>query len=152
MGFRSVAINNGPEKAQLAKELGAHSYVDTATEDVAAALQRMGGAKAILATAPSGKAIAALVPGLAVRGKLIVVGVTPDAIEVSSLPLVFGMLSIYGSSTGSAIDAQDTLAFSVLQDVRPTIETLPLEKAPEAFARMMGGKARFRMVLVNGKD
>ena len=148
MGFRTVAINNGPEKAELAKKLGAHSYVDTAAEDVAAALQRMGGAKAILATAPSGKAIAALVPGLAVRGKLIVVGVTPDAIEVSSLPLVFGMRSIYGSLTGSAIDAQDTLAFSVLQDVRPMIETLPLEKAPEAFARMMDGKARFRMVLV----
>ena len=148
MGFRTVAINNGPEKARLAKELGAHSYVDTAAEDVAAALQRMGGAKAILATAPSGKAIAALVPGLAVRGKLIVVGVAPDAIEVSSSSLVFGQRSIYGSLTGSAIDTQDTLAFSVLQDVRPMIETLPLDRAPEAFARMMDGKARFRMVLV----
>jgi len=122
--------------------------VDTAAEDVAAALQRMGGAKAILATAPSGKAIAALVPGLAVRGKLIVVGVAPDVIEVSSPSLVFGGRSIYGSLTGSAIDNQDTLAFSVLQDVRPMIETLPLDKAPEAFARMMDGKARFRMVLV----
>jgi propanol-preferring alcohol dehydrogenase len=152
MGFRTVAINNGPEKAELAKELGAHSYVDSAAEDVAAALQRMGGAKAILATAPSGKAIAALVPGLAVRGKLIVVGVAPDAIEVSSPSLVFGGRSIYGSLTGSAIDTQDTLAFSVLQDVRPMIETLPLEKAPEAYARMMDGKARFRMVLVNGKN
>jgi D-arabinose 1-dehydrogenase-like Zn-dependent alcohol dehydrogenase len=152
MGFRTVAINNGSEKAELAKELGAHSYVDTAEEDVAAALQKMGGAKAILATAPSGKAIAALVPGLASRGKLIVVGVAPDAIEVSSSSLVFGQRSIYGSLTGSAIDNQDTLAFSVLQDVRPMIETLPLDKAPEAFARMMDGKARFRMVLVNGKD
>src|SRR3989475_3653782 len=148
MGFRTVAINNGPEKAKLAKELGAHSYLDTAAEDVAAALQRMGGARAILATAPSGKAIAALVPGLAVRGKLIVVGVAPDAIEVSSPSLAFGGRSIYGSLTGSAIDTQDTLAFSVLQDVRPMIETLPLEKAPEAYARMMDGKARFRMVLV----
>ena len=148
MGFRTVAINNGPEKAKLAKELGAHSYLDTAAEDVAAALQRMGGARAILATAPSGKAIAALVPGLAVRGKLIVVGVAPDAIEVSSPSLVFGGRSIYGSLTGSAIDTQDTLAFSVLQDVRPMIETLQLEKAPEAYARMMDGKARFRMVLV----
>jgi D-arabinose 1-dehydrogenase-like Zn-dependent alcohol dehydrogenase len=152
MGFRTVAINNGPEKAELAKELGAHSYVDTAAEDVAAALQRMGGAKAILATAPSGKAIAALIPGLAVRGKLIVVGVAPDAIEVSSTSLVFGQRSIYGSLTGTAIDTQDTLAFSVLQAVRPMIETLPLDEAPEAFARMMDGKARFRMVLVNGKD
>jgi D-arabinose 1-dehydrogenase-like Zn-dependent alcohol dehydrogenase len=152
MGFRTVAINNGSEKAELAKELGAHSYVDTAEEDVAAALQKMGGAKAILATAPSGKAIAALVPGLASRGKLIVVGVAPDAIEVSSSSLVFGQRSIYGSLTGSAIGNQDTLAFSVLQDVRPMIETLPLDKAPEAFARMMDGKARFRMVLVNGKD
>src|SRR5271170_5905546 len=152
MGFRTVAINNGPEKAELAKELGAHSYVDSAAEDVAAALQRMGGAKAILATAPSGKAIAALVPGLAVRGKLIVVGVAPDPIEVSSQSLVFGGRSIYGSLTGSAIDTQDTLAFSVLQDVRPMIETLPLERAPEAFARMMDGKARFRMVLAIDKD
>src|SRR5260370_29492170 len=107
---------------------------------------------AILATAPSGKAIAALVPGLAVRGKLIVVGVAPDPIEVSSPSLVFGGRSIYGSLTGSAIDTQDTLAFSVLQDVRPMIETLPLEKAPEAYARMMDGKARFSMVLVVGKD
>jgi alcohol dehydrogenase, propanol-preferring len=152
IGFRTVAINNEPEKAKLARELGAHSYVDSAAEDVAGALQKMGGAKAILATAPSGKAIAALVPGLAVRGKLIVVGVAPDAIEVSSPSLVFGGRSIYGSLTGTAIDTQDTLAFSVLQDVRPMIETLPLEKAPEAFARMMDGKARFRMVLVNGKD
>jgi propanol-preferring alcohol dehydrogenase len=152
MGFRTVAINNGPEKAELAKELGAHSYLDSAAEDVAAALQSMGGAKAILATAPSGIAIAALIPGLGVRGKLIVVGVTPDPIEVSSPSLVFGGRSIYGSLTGSAIDTQDALAFSVLQDVRPMIETLPLDKAPEAFARMMDGKARFRMVLVNGKN
>jgi alcohol dehydrogenase, propanol-preferring len=95
---------------------------------------------------------AALVPGLAIRGKLIVVGITPDASEVSSSPLVFGGRSIYGSLTGSAIDTHDTLAFSVLQDVRPIIETLPLEKAPEAYARMMDGQARFRMVLVTGKD
>jgi alcohol dehydrogenase, propanol-preferring len=108
----------------------------------------VGGAKAILATAPSGKAIAALVPGLEVRGKLIVVGVAPDAIEVSSLSLVFGQRSIYGSLTGSAIDTQDALTFSVLQDVWPMIETLPLDKAPEAFARMMDRKARFRIVLV----
>jgi alcohol dehydrogenase, propanol-preferring len=148
MGFRTVAINKGPEKAELAKELGAHSYVDIAAEDAAAALQRLGGAKAILATAPSGKAIAALLPGLAVRGKLIVVGVAPDAIEISSAALVFGGRSIYGSLTGSAIDTQDTLAFSVLEDVRPMIEMLPLEKAPEAYARMIDGKARFRMVLV----
>jgi alcohol dehydrogenase, propanol-preferring len=152
MGFRTVAIDNGPEKAKLAKQLGAHSYVDSAAEDVAAALQQMGGAKAILATAPSGKAIAALLPGLAVRGKLIVVGVAPDPIEVSATSLVFGSRSIYGSLTGSVIDTQDTLAFSVLQDVRPMIETLPLEKAPEAFARMMDGTARFRMVLVIGKN
>src|ERR1700730_2678417 len=111
MGFRTVAINNGPEKAELAKELGAHSYLDSAAEDVAAALQSMGGAKAILATAPSGKAIAALIPGLAVRGKLIVVGVTPDAIEVSSPSLVFGQRSIYGSFTGSANGSLETTAF-----------------------------------------
>jgi D-arabinose 1-dehydrogenase-like Zn-dependent alcohol dehydrogenase len=93
--------------------------------------------------------MAALIPALAVRGKMIVVGVAPDPIEVSTLPLVFGGRSVYGSLTGSAIELQDALAFSVLEDVRPMIETLPLEKAPEAYARMMDGKVRFRMVLVN---
>lgn len=106
----------------------------------------MGGAKAILATAPSA-AMGALVGGVAVRGKVIVVGVANDPISVGTTSLVFGGRSIHGSLTGTAIDNEDTMKFSVLQNVRPMIETMTLDKAPEAFARMMDGKARFRMVL-----
>src|SRR5713226_4359903 len=148
MGFRTVAIGRGRDKEKLAKDLGAHVYIDTATEDAAAALQRMGGARAILATAPSGDAMGPLVSGLAVRGKLIVVGVPLDPMQLSAFPLVFGGRSIYGSLAGTAIDTEDALAFSVLENIRPMIETLPLEQAAEAYNRMMQGKARFRVVLV----
>jgi alcohol dehydrogenase, propanol-preferring len=148
MGFRTVAIGRGTDKKKLAQELGAHLYIDTAVEDVAAALQRLGGARAILATAPSGSAMGPLVSGLATRGKLIVVGVPEDEMRVSAGPLIFGGRSIYGALTGTAIDNEDTLAFSVLQNIRPMIETVPLEQAADAYARMMQGKARFRMVLV----
>src|SRR6266446_364978 len=144
MGFHTVAIGRGREKEKLAKDLGAHVYVD----DAAAALQRMGGARAILATATSGGAMGPLVAGLAVRGKLIVVGVPGDPIQLNAFPLVFGGRSIYGSLTGTPIDIEDALAFSVLENIRPMIETLPLEQAADAYARMMQGKARFRMVLV----
>src|SRR6266853_3456664 len=148
MGFRTVAIGKGSDKEKLAKDLGAHVYIDTAVDDAVAALQRMGGARAILATAPSGDAMGPLVSGLAARGKLIVVGVPLDPMQLSAFPLVFGGRSIYGSLAGTAIDSQDALAFSVLENIRPMIETLPLEQAAEAYARMMQGKARFRMVLV----
>jgi D-arabinose 1-dehydrogenase-like Zn-dependent alcohol dehydrogenase len=148
MGFRTVAIGRGREKEKLAKDLGAHVYIDTAAEDAAAVLQRMGGARAILATATSGDAMGPLVSGLAPRGKLIVVGVPGDAIQLNAFPLVFGGRSIYGSLTGTPIDSEDTLAFSVLENIRPMIETAPLEQAADAYARMMQGKARFRMVLV----
>jgi propanol-preferring alcohol dehydrogenase len=148
MGFRTVAIGRGGDKEKLAKDLGAHVYIDVATDDPAAVLQRMGGARAILATAPSGNGMGPLVSGLATRGKLIVVGVPTDPIQLSAFPLVFGGRSIYGSLTGTPIDNEDTLAFSVLENIRPMIETLPLEQAAEAYARMMEGKARFRMVLV----
>jgi D-arabinose 1-dehydrogenase-like Zn-dependent alcohol dehydrogenase len=148
MGFRTVAIGKGREKDKLAKELGAHIYIDTAVEDAAAVLQRMGGARAILATAPSGGAMGPLVSGLAARGKLIVVGVPGDPIQINAFPLVFGGRSIYGSLAGTAIDTEDALAFSVLQNIRPMIEIAPLEQAADAYARMMQGKARFRMVLV----
>ena len=147
MGFRTVAIARGREKRQLATELGADTYIDTTVEDAGAVLQRMGGARAILATAPSGDAIAPLVSGLATRGKLIVVAVPRDPFQVSASPLVFGGRSIHGSLAGTAIDTEDALAFSVLEHVRPMIETRPLEQAAEAYARMMQGKARFRMVL-----
>jgi propanol-preferring alcohol dehydrogenase len=148
MGFRTVAIGRGREKEKLAKELGAHVYIDTAVEDAAEVLQRMGGAGAILATAPSGDGMGPLVSGLGARGKLIVVGVPGDPIQLNAFPLVFGGRSIYGSLAGTAIDTEDVLAFSVLENIRPMIETLPLEQAADAYARMKQGKARFRMVLV----
>jgi alcohol dehydrogenase, propanol-preferring len=147
MGFRTVAIGRGGEKEKLAEDLGAHIYIDTSAVDAATVLQRMGGARAILATGTSGAAMAALVPGLSPRGKLIVVGVPQDPIQLSAVSLVFGGRSIYGSLTGTAIDNEDTLAFSVLENIRPMIETLPLEQAADAYTRMMQGKARFRMVL-----
>jgi propanol-preferring alcohol dehydrogenase len=148
MGFHTVAIGRGGDKEKLAKDLGAHVYIDTAVDDAAALLQRMGGAKAILATAPSGDAMGPLVSGLAARGKLIVVGVPQDRMQLDAFPLVFGGRSVYGSLTGTAIETEDALAFSVLENIRPMIETVPLEKAADAYARMMQGKARFRMVLV----
>ena len=148
MGFRTVAIGRGREKEKLAKDLGAHVYIDTAAEDAAAVLQRMGGARAILATGTSGNAMGSLVLGLAAHGKLIVVGVPQDQIQLNAFPLVFGGRSIHGSLTGTPIDGEDTLAFSVLENIRPMIETVPLEQAADAYARMMEGKARFRMVLV----
>jgi D-arabinose 1-dehydrogenase-like Zn-dependent alcohol dehydrogenase len=147
MGYHTVAIGRGGDKEPLARELGAHVYIDTAAEDAGAALQRMGGARAILATAPSGKAMGPLVSGLAARGKLILVGVPDDPIQLQAFPLVFGGRSVYGSLTGTPIDVEDALAFSILENIRPMIETLPLEQAADAYARMMQGKARFRMVL-----
>jgi len=148
MGFRTVAIGRRRDKEKLAKDLGAHLYIDAAVEDAAAVLQRMGGAKAILATGTSGEAMGRLVAGLAARGKLIVVGAPEDQIQLSAIPLIFGERSIYGSLTGTPIDNEDTLAFSVLENIRPMIETASFEQAADAYARMMQGKARFRMVLV----
>ena len=135
-------------KEKPAKDLGAHVYIDTSDGDATAVLQRMGGARAILATGTSGDAMGSLVSGLAVRGKLIVLGVPQDQIQLNAFPLVFGGRSIYGSLTGTPIDNEDTLAFSVLENIRPMIETFPLERAASAYARMMQGKARFRVVLV----
>src|SRR5580765_4912902 len=151
LGFRTVAIGRGREKEKLAKDLGAHVYIDSASEDAAAVLQRMGGARAILATGTSGDAMGPLVAGLAARGKLIIVGVPNDAIRLNAFPLVFGGRSIYGTLTGTPIDSEDTLAFSGLENIRPMIETFPLEQVADAYARMMQGKARFRMVLVTGQ-
>jgi propanol-preferring alcohol dehydrogenase len=148
MGFRTVAIGRGRDKEKVARDLGAHLYVDASAEDAAAVLQGMGGARAILATGTNGDVMGKLVAGLAARGKLIVVGAPLDPIQLSSIPLIFGGRSVYGSLTGTPIDSEDTLAFSVLQNVRPMIETFPLEKAADAYARMMEGKARFRVVLV----
>ena len=150
MGFHTVAIGRGREKEKLAKDLGAHVYIDTGVDDAAAVLQRLGGARAILATAPSGDAMGPLVSGLAARGKLIVVAVPQDPMQVNAFPLVFGGRSIYGTLAGTAIDTEDALAFSVRERIRPLIETVPLERAADGYARMMQGKARFRMVLTAG--
>ena len=147
MGFRTVALGRGREKEELAADLGAHVYIDTAVDDAVEMLQRIGGARAILATGTSGDAMGRLVSGLAARGKFIVVGVPLDQIQLSASSLVFGGRSIYGALTGTPIDNEDTLAFSVLQNIRPMVETVPLEQAAAAYARMMQGKARFRMVL-----
>src|SRR5437660_7282055 len=117
MGFHTVAIGRGADKEKLAKNLGAHVYIDTAVDDPAAALQKLGGAQAILATAPSGSAMGPLVSGLATRGKLIVVGVPLEPIQLSAFPLVFGGRSVYGSLSGTAIETEDTLAFSVLENI-----------------------------------
>jgi D-arabinose 1-dehydrogenase-like Zn-dependent alcohol dehydrogenase len=150
MGFRTVAIARGRDKEALAKQLGAHVYLDTQSQDVAAELMKLGGAKTILATITSGKAMSALIPGLAVRGRLVVVGVGPDPIEVSTLDLILASRTVVGHASGTSIDSEDTMAFSTLAEVRPTIETMPLERAADAYDRMMSGAARFRMVLTTG--
>jgi D-arabinose 1-dehydrogenase-like Zn-dependent alcohol dehydrogenase len=150
MGFRTVAIARGRDKEKLARQLGAHVYLDSQSQDVAAELTKLGGAKTILATVTSGKAMSAVIPGLAVRGRLVVVGVGADPIEVSALDLIGASRSVTGHASGASIDSQDTLAFSALSGVRPTIETMPLELAAEAYDRMMRNEARFRMVLTTG--
>ena len=151
MGFRTVAIARGIEKEKLARELGASSYINAETEDPAAALQRMGGAKVILATAASSLSMGPLIAGLAPRGRLVVVGASAEPIQVDAVQLLFGARSIEGSLTGTAIDIEDTLAFSVAQNVRPIVEMVPLEHAAEAYARMMRNEARFRIVLTTGQ-
>jgi D-arabinose 1-dehydrogenase-like Zn-dependent alcohol dehydrogenase len=151
MGFRTVAIGRGSEKEKLAKELGAISYINAETDDPAAALQRMGGAKVILATASSNRSMGPLIAGLAPRCRLIVAGASPEPIQVNPAQLIFGARSLEGTLTGTAIDIEDTLAFNVLENVRPMIETVPLENAAEAYARLMRGEARFRIVLTTGQ-
>ncbi len=147
LGFRVVAIARGPEKAQLATDLGADIYIDSAAEDPGAALTALGGAAAVVATAASGASMSPLVAGLAPRGQLVVVGAAPDPIEVSTSELIFGGRSIVGSLTGSAAENEDNLAFSVANGIAPMIEPVPFEDAPKAYDRMMSGKARFRVVL-----
>jgi D-arabinose 1-dehydrogenase-like Zn-dependent alcohol dehydrogenase len=146
-GYKVAAIGRGAENASLAKKLGANIYIDSASTNAAEALQKMGGAQVILATAPSSKAMSELIDGLGPNGKLIVIGATFDPIEVTPIQLISGSRSIQGWASGTAADSEDTLRFAELSGVRPMIETYPLEKAGEAFARMMSGKAQFRVVL-----
>lgn len=147
LGYRTVAIARGREKAELAKKLGADDYIDSLTEDPGAALTARGGAAAIVATAASGASMSALTPGLAPRGRLLVVGAALDPITVSTLDLIFGSRMIIGTVTGSSIENEDNLAFSAAADVKPMIEVMPLAQAPAAYERMMSGGARLRIVL-----
>ncbi len=150
MGYRTAAIARGADKEAFAKKLGAHLYIDAETQDAAATLAKLGGARTILATVPNSKAMSELIPGLAPRGKLIVIGVGAEPIQVSAVDLIATNRTIHGHASGASIDSEDTLAFSVLSAVRPMIETLPLERAAEAYEKMMSAKARFRMVLTMG--
>jgi len=146
-GYKVAAISRGSENAALAKKLGANVYIDSQSTNAADALQKLGGAKVILATAPSSKAMSELINGLGPNGKFMVVGATFDPIEVTPIQLISGSRSIQGWSTGTPADSEDTLHFAELSGVRPMIETYPLEKAAEAYTRMMSGKAEFRVVL-----
>ena len=145
-GYRVAAIGRGPDAA-LANKLGADVYIDSVAVDAAAELQKLGGASAILATAPSGKAMSALIGGLGANGTLVVIGVSADPIEVPPMQLVGGKKRIHGWSAGIPTDSEDTLRFAELTGVRPMIEKYPLAKAAEAYARMLSGKAEFRVVL-----
>ena len=147
MGFRTVAIARGADKGPLAKKLGAHVYIDSTVQDVAAELTRLGGAKVILATVTDAKSMSAAVGGLRTDGRLVVLGASPEAIEVSPFALILGRRGVAGWPSGIAPDSEDTLRFSVQADVRPMIESYPLARAAEAYQRMMSGKARFRVVL-----
>jgi len=147
MGFRTVAIGRGGDKGPLARKLGAHEYVDTSAGAPAEALQKLGGARVILATAPDSKAISALVDGLAANGKLVIVGASPEPLTITPLQLIGARRSIQGWPSGTAKDSEDTMQFSALTGVRPMIERYPLEKAADAYQQMISGKARFRVVL-----
>jgi len=146
-GYRVAAVGRGSASAALAKKLGASVYIDASSTNAAGELQKLGGAKVILATAPSSKAMSALFDGLGPNGKLIVIGVTFDPLEVTPLQLITGSRAIQGWAAGTPTDSEDTLKFAELSGVRPMIETYPLEKAGDAYARMMSGEAQFRVVL-----
>lgn len=151
MGYQTVAIARGKDKEELAKQLGAHHYIDSQSQNVAAELAKLGGAKIVLATVTNGKAMADAIEGLDVDGKLIILGAASDPIQVSAFSLIGKRRSICGWPSGTAMDSQDTLFFSDRFGVRPMNEIYPLEKAQEAYDRMMSGKARFRVVLSTGK-
>jgi D-arabinose 1-dehydrogenase-like Zn-dependent alcohol dehydrogenase len=146
-GYKVAAIGRGSENAALAKKLGASVYIDSQSTNAPEALQKLGGAQVILATAPSSKAMSALIDGLAPNGKLMVIGAAFDPIEVTPIQLINGSRGIQGWASGTPADSEDTLRFAELTGVRPMIETYPLEKAAEAYARMLSGKAEFRVVL-----
>ena len=146
-GYRTVAISRGMDKEAFAKELGAHEYIDDTKGDAAKQLQKMGGAKVILATAPNAKAISGLAAGLRYKGKLLIVAAPHENIEVSPLLLLMGSRTVAGHYSGYAKDSEDALNFSVMAGVRPKVEVYPLAQVNEAYERMLSNKARFRVVL-----
>ncbi|MGV4980643.1 alcohol dehydrogenase [Streptomyces sp. NRAIS4] len=151
MGFETVAIARGAEKADFAKRLGAHHYVDsTSGTPVAEALQSLGGASVVLATAGNSEAITATADGLAPRGELVVIGADAEPMGITPFQLIMGARVVRGHPSGTAQDVQDTMEFSALHGIRPMTETVPLDRADEAYRKMLSGKARFRMVLTNG--
>jgi D-arabinose 1-dehydrogenase-like Zn-dependent alcohol dehydrogenase len=152
MGFKTVAIARGTDKEPLARKLGAWSYIDSKTQDPAAELFKLGGAKVVLATVTNSDAMSATLGGLGVNGKLIILGAAGEPLLVPGIPLILGRRSIVGWPSGSSIDSQDTLAFSVLTGVRAMSEVFPLERAAGAYEHMMSGKARFRAVLTMGSN
>jgi D-arabinose 1-dehydrogenase-like Zn-dependent alcohol dehydrogenase len=147
MGFHTVAIARGIEKEPLARNLGAQLYIDSQSQDVAAELLKLGGARVILATVTNGKAMTAALGGLGINGKLIAIGAAPDPLEVPALFLISGRRAIMGWPSGTSIDSQDTMAFCALTGIRSMNEIFPLQRAAEAYDRMMSGSARFRVVL-----
>jgi D-arabinose 1-dehydrogenase-like Zn-dependent alcohol dehydrogenase len=149
-GYRTVAIARGQDKAPLAHQLGAHIYIDSKTQDPAAELQKLGGASVILSTVTDAPTLAGAVNGLGPNGKLIINGVPDKPFEVGAIPLIMGRRSIVGWPSGTGMDSEDTLNFSALAGIKPMVETYPLDRAAEAFDRMMSGKARFRVVLTMG--
>ena len=148
LGFKTVVISRGQDKQELAKQLGAHIYIDTEVSDVGEELAKLGGAQVILATAPNSKAISALVGGLANNGKLLIVAASGEPIEISPMDLISGRRSIQGWYSGDAKDSEETLAFSALSGVLPYVETYNLEEINEAYEQMITGKARFRAVII----
>jgi alcohol dehydrogenase/propanol-preferring alcohol dehydrogenase len=150
MGFHTVALGRGKDKAALARKLGAHRYIDTDAADVVAELQKLGGARVILATAPSAKAISALVEGLSASGTLLVPAAPNEPLTISMMSMIAGRRSVAGWYSGTAKDSQDTLEFSALTGVHPMIEKYPLNRVTEAYEQMHSGKVRFRVVLTMG--
>ncbi|MEV6594238.1 alcohol dehydrogenase catalytic domain-containing protein [Streptomyces acidicola] len=151
MGFETVGIARGPEKADLAKQLGAHHYIDsTSGTPVGEALQALGGAKAVLATAGNSAAITATADGLTHRGELVVIGAASEPLGIIPAPLLMRAQVVRGHPSGTSQDVEDTMAFSVLHGIRPMTEPVPLDRADDAYRKMLAGKARFRMVLTTG--
>jgi D-arabinose 1-dehydrogenase-like Zn-dependent alcohol dehydrogenase len=150
-GYKVAAVSRGAENAALAKKLGAHVYIDSKAANAVEELQKLGGARVILATAPSAQAMTALFDGLGTNGTMVVVGATMEPIQVSPIQLIRGRRNLQGWPSGTSIDSEDTLNFSVLTGVRPMIEKFPLERASEAYDRMMSGKAEYRVVLTMPK-